>query len=260
MEAECKFYQDRINDARYDFEAGDLETTQRKLVKISEDVQSAKYSETQIFVKSQMEDLKKSTLLSKFKKKLEKSIKLNESKKFSEALSVLELIEQEIKHSDWSSIQENISTEINTLKKNITLNLFQERLSNVFTLLESGNLENALQQMQQIHEDAKQKPWPEISQLTQSKIDFVSTLKNFSKMLKISSKLLISDICEQLNLPRKEVMHLLIDWGNKFGIEIDGEMVLIKENVSKDDMMKDLVSLSFNQWTENEKNKIGKKN
>lgn len=84
--------------------------------------------------------------------------------------------------------------------------------------------------------------------------------KKLVKMLKVSRKLKIDDICIQLKRSREEVLKIFFDWGEKFGVIIDGDFIFVKNTDDLDSIVMDLLQQSFDDWSNKEKTKEGKIN
>ena len=73
-------------------------------------------------------------------------------------------------------------------------------------------------------------------------------MEKLAKLFSISSKVLLNDIAELLNLTRAMVIEKLIEWSYRFSYEIEGEYLKIKkEEVSS---FIDALDEQFAQWEE----------
>lgn len=105
---------------------------------------------------------------------------------------------------------------------------FQSRITQASRLMESGKYEKAISELEKIQTETRQYNFPQISTLIEKSLKNANLFKNLAKMFRVSSRLKIDDICGHLKLSRVEILDIFFDWGEKFGVNIDGDFISIK--------------------------------
>lgn len=125
-------------------------------------------------------------------------------------------------------------------------------------LIESNNYDEANTKLEQIKDEALKYDFPQIVDPAKEMLDQVKMLKSLVQMFRISKRLKIDDICEQLNRSRKEIMKLFFASGEKFGITIDADCINIENVDNLSSMFFESLEKAFTDWEKNEKTKYGK--
>ena len=74
------------------------------------------------------------------------------------------------------------------------------------------------------------------------------------KMFRVSRSLKIDDAVGILKIDRLELLSMLINWASELGIVIDGEYIILQEDVDFSSRLDE----QFKKWNEKERKKEGK--
>lgn len=136
--------------------------------------------------------------------------------------------------------------------------VFMSNITETSHLIESGRYDEAISELKQIKDEIKSYNIPEITEYADKYIDQAQMLKILLKMFKISNKLKIDDICDQLERPREEIFKIFLDVGEKLGINIDGDYITAENTDILNSMVFNSLEETFKDWNQNEIKKKGK--
>lgn len=150
--------------------------------------------------------------------------------------------------------------ELNQKKHEELIQSYKKRVNDVIELLESGSYDEAISGLEAIKIDAEPQKLIEIVDLAEKYIERAQLFKKLKEMFKVSKKLNINDITDQVNRNRKEMMDLFFKWADNLGVVIEGEYITINNTANLDSMIFNLLDKSFEDWAGKEKTNQGKIN
>lgn len=134
----------------------------------------------------------------------------------------------------------------------------KENLKHSNELIESSNYDEAIENLKKIVSEALQYNLIDISEPAKKLLNQANTLKILSQMFKASKRLKIDDICDQIDLPRKEIIKLFFTSATKFGIKLDGDYVIVENTDNLNSMVLNSLEEAFKDWNQKEETKDGK--